>query len=65
MMFQIMVFQVVSGVKGLKMTQNDKKLSLSCSISQKPYISSFVVHKCKVIPPDLFFSLFQNFDFGC
>ena len=62
--FKIMIFQVVSGVKGLKMTQNDKKLSLSCSISQKPYIS-FVGHKCKMIPPDLFFSLFQNFDFGC
>ena len=39
------------GVKGQKIVQNDKKLCLSYSISQEPYIiwSSFVVCKCKMI----------------
>ena len=41
-----------------KMVQNDKKFSLSSSISQEPYIIwySFMVHKCKrIISPGSFF----------
>ena len=34
--FKILVFQVVSGVKGQEMTQNDS--CLSDSISQEPYM---------------------------
>ena len=37
-LFQILIFWVVGGVKGQKMSQNDKKLCLSCFISQEPYI---------------------------
>ena len=33
--FQVLIFGVGSGVKGQKMAQNDKKLCLSHSISQK------------------------------
>ena len=36
--FKILIFWVVRGVKGQKMAQNEKKLCLSCSISQEPYI---------------------------
>ena len=45
--FKILIFQVVSGVKGQKLAKNDKQFCLSRSISQEPYIiwSSFVVHK--------------------
>ena len=43
-------FTFVSGVRVQKIAQNDNKLYLSRSISQKPYIiwSSFVIHKCKM-----------------
>ena len=46
------------------MVQNEKRFCLLKSISQEPYIMwlSFVVDKCKIIPPG-FFSFFQNFDF--
>ena len=46
------------------MVQNEKRFCLLNSISQEPYIMwlSFVVDKCKIIPPG-FFSFFQNFDF--
>ena len=49
--FQILIFQVVSQVKSEKLTQNDKKFCLSCSMSQEPYIiwSSLVIRKCKII----------------
>ena len=68
--FKILIFQVFRGVKGLKMVQNDKKICLSHSISQKPYIIwlSFMVHMCKMISPGFFgfFYFFQKFDFsGC
>ena len=48
---KILIFQVVSRVKGKKMAQNDKKLYLLYSISLKPYIVwlSFMVHMCKRI----------------
>ena len=36
--FKILIFQVVSGAKGQKMVQNDKKYCQSCLISQEPYI---------------------------
>ena len=48
--FKILIFQVVRKVKGEKMTQNDKKLFLSYSISQETYIIWlwFLVHMCNV-----------------
>ena len=44
-------FSGLLGGKRAKMVQNGKKLSLWCSISQKPYIIwlSFMVHICKMI----------------
>ena len=44
--FKILFFRIVSAVKGQKITQNDKKLCLSKSISQEPYIIWlwFLVH---------------------
>ena len=36
--FKILILGVFSGAKVLKMVQNDKKLCLSRSISQGPYI---------------------------
>ena len=56
--FKILIFWVVSGVKGEKMAQNDKKLSLPHFISQEAYImwSWFLVHMCKMMTsPDAFF----------
>ena len=50
--FKILIFWVVRGVKRKKMTQNEKKiLSVTCSISQEPYITwlSFMVHLYKMI----------------
>ena len=49
--FKILVFQIVKGVKGWKMVQNDKMFSPSRSISQEPNIIwfSFLVHMCKMI----------------
>ena len=40
--FKILILQIISGVKGQKMTQNDKKLCLSHPISQELYIWSHV-----------------------
>ena len=60
--FKILIFQVVRGVKGQKMVQNDKKFCLSRFISQEPYIiwQSFMVHLCKmIIYPGVFFHFFQ------
>ena len=48
------------GVKGQKTVQNDKKLCLSHSISQEPFIIwlSFMVQMCKmIISLDVFFSV--------
>ena len=36
--FKILIFWVVSRVKGQKMTWNDKKFNPLCSIFQEPYI---------------------------
>ena len=49
--FKILIFQVVRGIKGQKMTQNNKKFCPSRSIFQEPYLIwfSFVVHMCKTI----------------
>ena len=50
------------GVKGQKMTQNEKKFCLLRSISQEPYIISFsyMVHICKlIISMGIFFTFFK------
>ena len=46
-----LIFWVHRGVKGQKMVQNDKKLCLSHTMSQEPYIIwlSFMVQMCKMI----------------
>ena len=43
---KILIFQTVKGLKGQKMTQNDKNVCLSTCIFQEPYIicPSFLVH---------------------
>ena len=63
--FKISIFQVVRGLKGQSMAQNDKKVCPSHSISQKPYIiwSSFMVHMCKMIIYLSVFLIFSNFWF--
>ena len=57
----------VRSVNGQKMVQNDKKICLSHSISQEPYIIwlSFTVHMCKmIISPRVFFSFSKFWFFG-
>ena len=56
--FKILIFQVVRGIKGQKLVQNDKNFCLSCFISQESYIwFSFMVQICKMlISPGVFFS---------
>ena len=57
--FLILIFQVVRGIKGQKMVQNDKKFCLSRFISQEPYIIwlSCMVQMCKmIISPGAFFN---------
>ena len=59
--FKILIFGVVTGLKGQKIIQNDKKFSLLRSISQEQYIIwlSFVVHRSKmIISPGFFFFFF-------
>ena len=54
------------GGKRVKNSPNDKKLRLSCSISQE-HTSwlSFAVHMCKtIISPGVFFTFFQILSFG-
>ena len=55
-------FWVVRRVKGQKMTQNNKRLYLSHSISHEPYIIWlwFVVHKCKMIASPDDFLIYSN-----
>ena len=40
--FKILIFLVVRGLKGQKLTQNDKKFCLSHSISQEPYLKILI-----------------------
>ena len=61
--FKILISMVKSRVKDQKMSQDDKKLCLSHSISQEAYIlwSSFLVSICKMMTsPDIFF-VFSKF----
>ena len=53
------------GIKGQKMAQNDKKIFLPHSVSQKPYIWLwFLVHKMMISPAIIFiFSKFWFFGF--
>ena len=56
----LLIFQVVKGLKGQKMPQNDKKFCLPHSVSEEPYIIWlwFLVHMCKMmISPATFFIL--------
>ena len=64
--FKILILWVVMGYRGdEKIARNDKKLCLSCSISQEPYIIlSFVVHKCKMISPGVFLIFSKFWFFG-
>ena len=45
-------------IESQKTVQNDKKLCLSSSISQEPYIMwlSFMIQMCKIISPGVFFN---------
>ena len=63
--FQILIFEVNSGVKGEKMAQNGNKVCLSYSISQETYIMWLwlSVPMCKMMIFPGFFSFFQNSDF--
>ena len=65
--FKIFIFCVVKGVNRQKTVQNDKKFSLSCSISQERYIIwfSFIVHMSKIIiSPGVFFIFSKFWFFG-
>ena len=55
--------QLLGGYKGKKMAQNDKKLSLSHSISQELYLVRlwFLVHFCKMMIPPAIFFIFSKF----
>ena len=58
----ILIFEVVRGLKGQKMAQNDQKFYLLHSIPQELYIvwSSFMVHICKMITfPGMLFHFFK------
>ena len=60
--FKILIFQVINGGKREKMTQDDKKFCLLCSISLEPYTIwlSFMLHLCKMmIPPGVLFIFFE------
>ena len=56
---KILIFWVHRVVKGQKMSQNDKKFCLLCSISQESYTIwlPFMVQMCKmIISPGVFFN---------
>ena len=56
-----------SGLKRVKMVQNNRKVSPLCSISQEPYIIwlSFMMHMCKmIISPGVFFFYLLQFWFS-
>ena len=66
--FKILIIRILRGgnggwEKGQKMAQDDKKFSLSRSVSQEPYIIwfSFLVHVCKMMISLVSFFMFQNF----
>ena len=69
--FKVLIFQVVRGLKGPKMTQNDKSFCLSHLIYLEPYIiiwsSSYDLHlwyTCmskRIISPGIFFFFFNSF----
>ena len=63
--FNILIFWVVGRGKMAKMVHDEKKLYLSHSISQEPYIIwfSFKVHMCKMIISIGFFVIFSKFWF--
>ena len=64
--FETLILRIVSGVKGQKLTQNDKRFCPSRSISQEPYIIwlPFMVLMCKmIISPGVFFN-FSKFWFS-
>ena len=58
---KILIFLVVSGVKGQKMALNDKNVCPSHSISHEPYLIWlwFLVHICKIIVSSNFFHFFK------
>ena len=61
--FKIFIFWAVRGVKGQKMTQNEKYLHPWCAISQEQYSiwQWFLVHYCKMmISPCVFFIFFLH-----
>ena len=58
--FKVLIFQVVSGVKGQKVAQNDKKFCLSWLTSHH-----IVVHNCKmIISSGIFFVFSKCWSFG-
>ena len=58
--FKVLIFQVVSGVKGQKVAQNDKIFCLSWLISHH-----IVVHNCKmIISSGIFFVFFKILKFS-
>ena len=63
---KILIFQIVNGVKGQTITQNDKILWLSRCISQEPYIIwlSLMIHICKMITSPGIFFIFSKFWFS-
>ena len=63
--FKILIFPVVSEVKGQKMTQNFKRFCRMHYITQEPYIIwlSCMVYICKMIITLGVIFIFQNFDF--
>ena len=65
-LFKVLIFWVVRGLKGQKMVQNEKKICLSCSISQETCIIwfSFMVHLCKMVISTGTFFIFSEFWFS-
>ena len=74
--FKILIFQVIRGLKGQRMAQNDKNFCLLHLIFQEPdiiyhlpyYIPYIIygahVYMCKrIISPGIFFIFFQNLYF--
>ena len=65
--FKILIFGIIKRVaKGQKVAQNDKKVCLSHSVSQEPYIIWlwFLVHMFKMMISPANFSFFKILIFG-